>query len=153
MDKPEINIAAKYRLALRAMPPTSEAESEPTAAMVEMPNIRHMRKMRKPPSPSRISRAASCTASRQPSGLCAVSAIIGYAPVTHGDHPVTTLRQIAIMGNQNKGRAARLGEPQYQRHNLFARGLVEITGRFIGKQHLRIGRQSTRQRNALLLAA
>ena len=66
---------------------------------------------------------------------------------------VAFARKVKIMRDQDAGEifsAAQIGE---ETENHFAGALVEISGRFVGQQERRTGRQSPRDRHALLLAA
>ena len=74
--------------------------------------------------------------------------------VEHRDGPVRVLLgERRIVRDHDDGLAVALVELLQQRHDLARRAAVEIAGRLVGEQQVRLVRQRARDRDALLLAA
>src|SRR6185437_6022092 len=73
--------------------------------------------------------------------------------VFHMDHAVAAPRQIAVMSDEQQRRAMRRAQLEKEIDHVSAGRRVEIAGWLVGKQQLRTGSKSARQRHALLLAA
>src|SRR5690606_18197070 len=144
-----------------AIPATTAAESEPTAAMIATPSIRQSRKMRNPRIPPRSSRRAMTKATRQPSATD--DPLRRPGPDGLGPRDELSVRQPylpsaargerRIMGDQHQRGAAPGGEREHQLDDLPPGFPVQVAGRLIRQQEIRLDHEGAGKRDPLLLAA
>ena len=118
-------------------------------AMVPVPSARQVRKIQKPCSPERRSRAAKRSQRRQVHG-CGTGDDLA---VQHFRHPVAAFRQRAVMGDEQQRCAVLRAEVEEQLDDLLARHMVEVAGGLVRDDDLGTRRKCARNRHALLLAA
>src|ERR1700761_4716916 len=134
-------------------PASIDAPSEPTPAMTATPRQRQASNTPKPLSPPRSSRRASRQA--RPNWLTPPISWLRRDGSALGERndAVAALGQRRVMGDEQQRRAALGMQREEQIDHLLAGLAIEIAGRLVGQKERGLRRESTRDGDALLLAA